>query len=93
MTDHYQGNIFTEYTALKTQREKNTLNDGKSIRLGQQNMTLSHFSTRAAGKEVKERRFLPTMRRSGFYPSLMSMRPGVNCYVALPNFLGSFKGE
>ena len=42
-----------EYTALRTQKEKNKLTDVKSIRLRQQNVTLSLFSIRAVGKEGK----------------------------------------
>ena len=70
MTDHYQGNIFTEYTALKTQRgKKKTLNDGKSIRLGQQNVTLSLFSIRAVGKKGKrEEIFYQPLRDLGSIP-------------------------
>lgn len=92
MTDHYQGNVFMEYTALRTQKGKNALTDVKSIRLRQQNVTLSLFGVRASGKKGTQKRF--TNRYQIWVPSLFNAdQTRVNCHGALPKCPASFKGE
>lgn len=90
MTDHYQGNVFTEYTALRTQKGKNALTDVKSIRLRQQNVTSSLFGVRASGKKGTQKRFT-NHYQTGFHPFLMLIRPGLIAMGLYPNVLGALR--
>lgn len=91
-TNGYQGNVIMEYTALKTQRERNTLNDLEAWGSGNR---LWHCPSAASEQQARRgKRGGCASHREMRVPSLFGgdhSVAGVHSSVALPKFLQALR--